>query len=221
VSEWLHGIVQGHGAWLVGVIIFLESMGLPLPGESLLVACALYAATHGGLRIEWVVGCAAIGAIMGDNAGYLIGQTVGRRALIRWGGKVGLTPARVHLGEYLFKHHGPKVVFLGRFTAFLRTVVALLAGAVRMPWPHFLLWNALGGIAWTCLYGFGAYALGDQVHKLLGPVGITLGILGLGAIVAVGVFIHRNEKRLLDEARAEMNQATPPTGKTLQPRPAD
>lgn len=209
MSDWLHGIVQGHGTWFVAVIIFFESMGVPLPGESLLVAAALYAATHGGLQIEWVVLFAAIGAIMGDNAGYLLGHSVGRRALVRWGGRIGLTADRMQLGEYLFKRHGPKVVFFGRFTAFLRTIVALLAGAVRMPWPHFLLWNALGGIAWTCLYGFGAYALGDQIHKLLGPVGITFGVLGLGAIIAIGIFLHRNEKRLLAEARADMSRASP------------
>ena len=206
VSEWLHGIVQGHGTWFVAVIIFFESMGLPLPGESLLIAAALYASTRGGLQIEWVVLFAAIGAVMGDNAGYLLGQSLGRRVLVRWGSRVGLSEERVQLGEFLFRRHGPKVVFLGRFTAFLRTVVALLAGAVRMPWQRFLFWNALGGITWTCLYGFGAYALGDQIHRLLGPVGLVLGAAGLGAILWIGVFIHRNEARLLADAKAEMQR---------------
>ncbi len=220
MGEWLHGLVQGHGTWVVAVIIFLESMGVPLPGESLLIGAAIYAATVGGLSIQWVVLFAAIGAIMGDNAGYLLGREVGRRALVRWGSRVGLTEERVLLGEYLFDRHGPKLVFFGRFTAFLRTIVALLAGAVHMSWPRFLLWNALGGICWTSLYGFGAYALGAQFHRLAGPVGIGLGIVGLGVIVWIGLFIHRNERRLIDEARQAVatktaSSAPSPSGKGL------
>lgn len=206
MGDWLHDLVKGHGTWVVAVVIFFESMGVPLPGESLLIGAAIYAATAGGLQIEWVVLYAAIGAIMGDNAGYLIGHSVGRRALVRWGSKVGLTDDRTRLAQFLFKRHGPKVVFFGRFTAFLRTVVALLAGAVKMPWKRFLLWNALGGIGWTCLYGFGAYVLGNQVHHLVGPLGIALGVVGLGAVVWIGFYIHRNEARLIKQAKAEMEQ---------------
>ena len=202
--EWLHGIVQGHGTWFVAVIIFLESMGAPLPGESLLIGAAVYAATMGGLQIEWVVLYAAIGAIMGDNAGYLLGRVVGRRALQRWGGKIGLTEKRLVLGEYLFQKHGAKVVFFGRFTAFLRTFAALLAGATRMPWPRFLLWNALGGVCWTAGYGYGAFLLGDQVHNLLGPIGLGLGVIALGLIIWLIVFVRRHESRLMREAEEEM-----------------
>jgi len=208
MSDWLHGIVQGHGTWVVAVVIFFESMGLPLPGESLLIAAAIYAATMGGLEIEWVVFYAAIGAIMGDNVGYLIGREAGRRALVRWGGKIGLTEQRMLLGEYLFHKHGPKVVFFGRFTAFLRTFAALLAGATHMKWPRFLLWNALGGIAWTCLYGFGAYVLGDQVHNLLGPVGIVLGLIAAGLLVWLVLFVRRHEQDLIAQAQAEMGRST-------------
>ena len=188
------------------MVIFFESMGIPLPGESLLIGAALYAATMGGLQIELVVFYAAIGAIMGDNVGYLIGHTAGRKALARWGGKIGLTGERLLLGEYLFKRHGSKVVFFGRFTAFLRTFAALLAGATRMPWPRFLVWNALGGIVWTCLYGFGAYALGEQIHRLIGPLGIVLGLIALAVIAWGAMFIRRNEARLIEQAKIEMGQ---------------
>lgn len=204
MTDFLHGIVQGHATWVVAVIIFFESMGVPLPGESLLIAAAVYAATAGGLEIEWVVFYAAIGAIMGDNAGYLIGHSVGRRVLRRWGRKIGLTEQRITLGEYLFHRHGPKVVFFGRFTAFLRTFAALLAGATRMPWKRFLFWNGLGGIVWTCGYGFGAYLLGSQVHKLLGPVGIGIGVIAVGLIIWLVLFVRRHEARLIKEAEIEM-----------------
>lgn len=204
MGDWLHSIVQDHGTWFVAVIIFFESMGAPLPGESLLIGAAVYAATMGGLQIEWIVLYAAIGAIMGDNAGYLLGHALGRRALRRWGGKIGLTEKRLRLGEYLFRKHGPKVVFFGRFTAFLRTFAALLAGANRMPWRRFLLWNGLGGVCWTASYGYGAYLLGDQVHKLLGPVGLVLGVVALGLLVWLIVFVRRHEARLMREAEAEL-----------------
>jgi membrane protein DedA with SNARE-associated domain len=217
MGEWLHSLVQGHATWVVAVIIFFESMGVPLPGESLLIGAAIYAATKGGLSIEWVVFYAAIGAIMGDNAGYLIGRTAGRKALQRWGPKIGLTWPRQRLGEWLFLRHGSKVVFFGRFTAFLRTFAALLAGATRMPWGSFLFWNGLGGICWTGGYGFGAYLLGDQVHKLLGPVGLTLG--GIAAVIIVWLifFVRRHEKRLIKEAEVDLARHEAAARKALVP----
>ncbi len=204
MGEELAHLVHHYGYGVIAAVIFLESMGLPLPGESLLIASALFAATHGGLGIEWVVLAAAVGAIMGDNAGYLIGQWGGTPALRRWGPKIGLTEQRQVLGWYLFRRHGPKVVFFGRFTAILRTFAALLAGAIGMEWRRFLLWNALGGVVWTCGYGFGAYLLGKQVKHLLGPVGLGIGVVAVGVVVWSWVFIRRNEARLVSEAEAEM-----------------
>jgi membrane protein DedA with SNARE-associated domain len=95
-------------------------------------------------------------------------------------------------------------VFLGRFVAFLRTFAAVLAGANGMPWHSFLLWNALGGVCWTALYGFGAYALGDIAKQIRGPVGIAFGVAGGLALLAIIVFVHRNESRLIEDARREM-----------------
>lgn len=202
--EMLESFVQTYGYFAIFFVICLESMGLPLPGESLLIASAIYAATTGKLGIEWIVLSAAVGAIMGDNFGYLIGQRLGRPALEKYGPRIGLTVPRQRLGQFLFFKYGGVVVFFGRFIAFLRVFAALLAGSNRMPWGRFLMWNALGGIAWTHLYGIGAFLLGNQVHRLVGPVGITLGILA--AIIAVFVvwFLKTNEHRLIVQAEAEM-----------------
>lgn len=210
MGEELARLVHHYGYGVVGVVIFLESMGLPLPGESLLIASAVYAATHGGLGIEWVVLAAAIGAILGDNTGYLIGQWGGTPALRRWGPKVGLTEQRQVLGWYLFRKHGPKVVFFGRFTAILRTFAALLAGAIGMEWRRFLVWNALGAVVWTAGYGFGAFLLGRQIKHLLGPLGLVLGAIAVGVVVWSWVFIRRNEARLVAEAEAEMARSRRP-----------
>jgi membrane protein DedA with SNARE-associated domain len=197
-------VIQRHGYWVVGGVILFESMGIPLPGESLLIAAALYAAATGDIAIEWVVFAAAVGAVLGDNAGYLIGRRVGPPVLERYGPRVGLTVARQRLGQFLFLRHGGKVVFLGRFVAFLRTFAALLAGANRMPWKRFMVWNALGGVVWTSLYGFVPFLLGAQVHRLVGPFGVIVGVTALVAVVCAVVFVHRHEARLIAEAQVAM-----------------
>jgi membrane protein DedA with SNARE-associated domain len=184
--------------------ILLESTGLPLPGESLMIAAALYAAGTHRLDILVLVPLAAAGAICGDQIGYFLGRWIGYRLLARWGRNVGLSDERLELGRFLFRKYGAGVVFLGRFVAFLRTFAALLAGANRMPWHNFLIWNALGGIGWTALYGFGAYGLGDAAKRIRGPVGIGLGVVGGLALLAIVVFVHRNERRLIEDARREM-----------------
>jgi len=190
-------------------MIGLESTGLPVPGESLLIAAALYAAATHQLTIPLVVTAAAVGAIVGDNCGYLIGRGVGYRLLRRYGSYVLLTPERLEVGRRLFARHGGKVVLFGRFVAVLRTLAALLAGANRMPWPHFLLANAVGGIGWASVYGFGAYALGNQIRRLQGPLGIALGAIGLAAIAATILYARREERRLTEETQGAVSPAPP------------
>jgi membrane protein DedA with SNARE-associated domain len=198
----LDHLLVHYGYGLVGLVVMLESMGAPLPGESLLIGTALYCATTHKLDIGWVILVAIVGAVMGDNLGYLIGRSLGFRALARWGRHVGLTEERLTLGRYLFRRHGGKVVFFGRFIAVLRTFAALLAGANRMPWPSFLLWNALGGIGWAGGYTMAAYLLGSQVEKISGPIGIGFGIVAVLVIAGGFAFLKRNEKRLTEDALA-------------------
>ncbi|MBB2167214.1 DedA family protein [Gluconacetobacter aggeris] len=189
-----------YGYGVIAVIVMLESMGLPLPAETLIISSALYCATTHRLEIGWVAAAAIAGAIMGDNFGYLIGHSFGHRLLERHGGKVGLNERRLLLGHYLFRRHGGKVVFFGRFIAILRVFVALLAGANRMPWHTFLFFNALGGIGWAGGYALGAYYLGHEVLNLSGPVGLALG--GVATLVLGGsfLFLKKNELRLTEEA---------------------
>ncbi len=197
-------LVERYGPGLVGAFAALEATGVPLPAETILVATAVYAGTSGRLSIAAVVAAAAAGAILGDNIGYAIGRTLGYRALHRWGGAFGLTDARLTLGRYLFRRHGAKVVFAGRFVALLRTFVSLLAGANRMEWPHFLASNAAGGILWASAYGFGAYALGNEVKRISGPAATVLGIAAVIAVV-VGVFyLRRHEAELIAQSQRAM-----------------
>ncbi len=221
----LESLVQDYGYLTVFLGIMLESLGLPLPGESLMIGAAIYAATSHHLNIFILVPLAAAGAICGDQAGYFIGYWIGFRVLARWGRKLGLTDERLELGRFLFRKYGGGVVFLGRFVAFLRTFAAVLAGANKMRWHTFLLWNSLGGIAWTSLYGFGAYLLGDAARQISGPAGIALAVIGAAALLSAVILVKRNETRLMDEARQDMRRDTgkpvehPPSPERPQPAP--
>ena len=196
----LEHLLGEYGYGLVAAVIALEAMGLPLPGESLLVGSAIYCATTHRLSIAWVLAAAAAGAIAGDNAGYAIGRSAGVRVLAHYGRRVGLTEDRLTLGRYLFDRYGGSVVFFGRFVAVLRTFVALLAGANRMPWERFLLWNTLGGTVWTLGYGLAAYQAGEIIRRVERPVGLAVALVAVPVITTLFILLRRNERRLTAEA---------------------
>src|SRR5436305_12847379 len=168
----LHQLLGTYGYWAVFVFIAIESTGIPFPGETMLLAAAIYAGTTHHLSIFLVIMAAAIGAILGDNLGFLLGRSGGYRLLHRYGRYIRLDERKLKLGQYLFMKHGGKVVFFGRFIAVLRAWAAFLAGTNQMMWPRFLLFNALGGSVWAILIGLGGYYLGDRVHRLSGPGGL-------------------------------------------------
>ena len=199
-------LVREYGYAAIFVGILLESTGLPLPGESLLIAAAIYAASTHNFNIFILVPAAAAGAVCGDQIGYFVGRWIGSRVLALWGHTFGLTDERLQFGRFLFRRYGGGVVFFGRFVAILRTFAALLAGANRMPWSTFLLWNSLGGIGWTSLYGFGAYALGEAAKRIKGPVGIGLAVIGGVTLLIFVIYAKRNESRLMADARREMRR---------------
>jgi len=194
------GWIADYGYWAVLVLVGLESMGLPLPGETALIAAAVYAGTSHELNVVGVIAAAATGAVIGDNIGYVIGRVVGFPLLARYGPRIGLGEGRIKLGQYLFRRYGGAIVFFGRFVALLRAAAALLAGINRMPWPRFLFFNAAGGVIWSSIFGICAYALGFSVHRISGPVGIGVFILALTAVTAAVVFLRRHEQALLVEA---------------------
>lgn len=188
----------GYGAVLLFVAI--ESTGIPFPGETMLLVAAIYAGTTHHLAIPFVIAAAATGAILGDNVGFWVGREGGYRLLRRYGHYIRLDERKLKLGQYLFIKHGGKVVFFGRFVAVLRAWAAFLAGTNRMTWPRFLTFNAAGGIVWATIYGVAGYALGNNVHKLQGPVGIVTLILAAIILIGFFIFLRQNEKRLEDEA---------------------
>ncbi len=197
-------LLATYGYWAMVLFVAIESIGIPFPGETMLLAAAIYAGTTHRLAIPLVIGAAAAGAILGDNVGFWVGREGGYRLLRVYGRRIGIDERTMKLGQYLFKKHGGKVVFFGRFVAVLRALAAFLAGTNRMPWPRFLVFNAAGGIVWALLYGLGGYALGDNVHRVEGRVGLVLIALAALALVAAAVFVKWNERRLEDEAARAM-----------------
>ena len=205
LSDALISLIPTCGPWIIFGIVALESAGVPLPGETILVASALLAATTGQINIVLVVLAAATGAIVGDGMGYLVGRRFGLPFLHRYGRYIRLDEDRLLIGRYLFFQYGNAVVFFGRFIAVLRMFAALLAGANSMPAGRFFFFNITGGICWACLFGFGAYAVGSEIYKISG----TLTVLSLGLFIAAGyafsVFIRRNEVTLRRRAEAALS----------------
>ena len=164
-------------------LICLESSGLPLPGEASLVTAATVAA-HGHLDIAAVIPVAAAAAIIGDNGGYWVGRKGGRRLLERGHGRLADRRRQwLAKSEPFFERHGGKTVFFGRWVSVLRILAAVLAGASRMRWSRFLVFNALGGIAWATTVGLVGFAVGNAASNAIAVVGVIgLLLLVLGAV---------------------------------------
>jgi membrane protein DedA with SNARE-associated domain len=199
----VENLIAHNGYWVVAALVALESMGAPVPGETVLVTAAIYAGTTQALDITIVIIAAAAGAIAGDNIGFLLGRRFGPRLLERYGARIGMDPPRIRLGHYLFDHYGGWVVFFGRFVAVLRALAAVLAGVNRMNWPRFLLFNAAGGIVWATVFGTAAYRLGEEIHRVRGPFAIV-GVGGAILACFAGIrFVAHHEAALQAEADRE------------------
>jgi membrane protein DedA with SNARE-associated domain len=173
-----------HGLPILFAVVLIESFGIPLPGETALIAFGVLAA-QGHYSIALVIAIAAAGAIVGDNLGYwLIGRLGGRALFRRWRWLNQYSDRVLPRAEALMQRHGGKTVFFGRFVSILRYTVAWVAGLSRMQWSRFLFWNAAGGIVWAAAVGLTAYYAGQAAAGAIQRYGLYA-----AAIVIVVVIV--------------------------------
>ena len=165
----------------MAAVVGLESAGLPLPGETTLLAASYLAAT-GHLSLPLVIASATLGAVLGDSVGYFVGRKGGRRFLERYGRYAGITPNKLAKSDDYFARHGGKTVFFARFVAVLRIFAGPLAGASNMPYRRFLAANFAGAVAWASTIGTFGFFFGK-------PVAAFLSQLGIWALVALTAFL--------------------------------
>ncbi len=192
-------IVQ-YGYWIVFTVNFFQGFGLPLPGETLLMAASIYAGTSQSLDIHFLVLVTAALVLLNDVLGYVMGRYFGFRWLLKYGERVGLNERRVRLGQYLFLRYGMSFVFFVHFMPFLRGLVGFLAGSNRMPVARYMAGAVVGDAVWVGIFGYGAFWLGQTAHHLIGAVQILIFAAAAMVVVAALIFFRRHETRLMDEA---------------------
>ncbi len=197
ITHWL----ASHGYLAVGATIALESLGLPLPGEAAVIAIAAYAATTHRLDIWWIFATCAAGASLGSTAGYLIGRKLGYWLLLRYGRHVGVTKRRMRIAQLLFHLFGGAIVFFGRFVAVFRSLAALFAGANRMGWLRFTIFNIAGAVVWSAVFAFGTFYFANEVKRWSGTVTLGAGIVAGIVIIGGLVWTHGHEGELEERAK--------------------
>ena len=193
MPQWLLDLFARYGYAVVFAGVFLENTGLPVPGETALLAGAALA-HFGTLSLGRVIATAIVGATLGDNLGFFIGRRGGRGLAERHGWRIGLTPPRLAELDRFFARHGPKTVFVARFITGLRVVGAILAGASGMRWPIFLFYNAAGAVVWCTVIALAGYALGHSWQALETWIGRT-SLIGLAIVLALAAVWYVRSRR--------------------------
>ncbi|MFZ3062317.1 MAG: DedA family protein [Actinomycetota bacterium] len=198
IVEFLMPYFSNYGYYMVFFGVFLESsalLGLLVPGETVLVIAAFYAARN-SLRLEYVILLAFLAAVLGDNLGYFIGLRGGRPFLKKYERYFFVSEKRLRAVERYYKNHGGKTVFIARFTAFLRALAAITAGVSRMEYKKFFLYDLLGALVWAPVVSILGYFLGYNwplLEKILNRIG--LGMLIIFVLIIVGVYVYRRRRR--------------------------
>jgi membrane protein DedA with SNARE-associated domain len=193
-------LIHAYGLLVVAGLIGLECVGLPFPGETVLIVASVIAGTKHDLNIASVILTAASASIIGRMIGYVVGREFGYWLLLRYGGYLWITESRIKLGQYLFLRHGGKIILIAQFIPVLRSIAGVLAGANRMPWQRFMLTNIVGALLWATLLGLTAYSMGRQVERLTGWMVLVFGLAILICIIFAAAFVRRHEAQLNAEA---------------------
>lgn len=205
VQDWLSSVPPGLMYVIVGLVIAVESMGIPLPGEIALVAASLLAVSGYG-HIFWVAFAASLGAIVGDSIGYWIGHRGGRPFLERLGRRFPrhMGPPQLARAEQTFQRWGVAAIFFGRFIAILRIFAGPLSGALRVPYPKFLAANAAGGITWATGTALLVYYVGRAAEAWLSRFSwIALVVAIVGGVVTSLIIRHRAQREFAKVAEEQ------------------
>src|SRR5260370_32522584 len=199
----VQALIANYGYAAVFVVVMVESSGLPVPGETVLVCASVYAGSRHGLSIGAIIAAAACGAILGDNVGFWVGRRFGRTLLLKHGHRIGINERELILGEYLFQRYGGPIVFFGRFVAFLRVYAALLEGANRLHPLQFSKYNPSGGCVLATQLGIAGYAFRQTMLLFARPLGLlALAATAIRAYLRWSFYKTHEERSLVEAERA-------------------
>jgi membrane protein DedA with SNARE-associated domain len=193
-------LLTEYGYATVALLVAAEGLGIPLPGETALIAGAAFSA-HGHLSLLWVIVTATIGVAAGGCGGYWIGKTGGQAVIVRYGKWVGIKETELNRARAFFNRHGTAAVVIGRFLPVIRILTGLTAGITEMPFLRFAVANALAGLVWACVYGVLGYESSRNIFRLEHRYGwiVIVGLLA-AAVLGFGVFKWQ-QRRIIGEQR--------------------
>lgn len=166
ILDFLRSALIHYGYWAVIVTLLLENAGIPLPGETILLMASFLCYSQHELKLSWLIVAATIAATIGDNVGFALGNYGGRPLLLRYQAFFRIRPSTVERGERLFESYGAFTVFFARFVFGMRIVAGPLAGALRMPWKKFAIFNFLGAAVWVTVIAGAGYLFGRHWERL-------------------------------------------------------
>ena len=207
----LAGPLNHYGLWAVLFLVLIEDFGIPVPGETVLIAASLFAGS-GRLNVFAVALVGFAAAVLGDNIGYGIGRFGGRRLVDRWGRYVFLTPERLDKAEAFFERHGAKIIVVARFVEGLRQANGIIAGIAEMHWLRFLACNALGAALWVGTWVSLGFFAGQHITPIYNAVTKYSLYAAIAAVIviAVGVALRvRKRRRALPAGDSRTDAATP------------
>jgi membrane protein DedA with SNARE-associated domain len=195
-------LIHAYGYWAVFLLVGVESLGIPLPGETAVIVAGAYAG-HTHRLSPWIIfAVASASAIIGDNIGFWIGDKGGYPLARKFGRRLHLDERKLKVGRYIFDRQGAKVVFFGRFVSVLRTYAAFLAGVNQMRWRRFLPANASGGILWAGIYTFASYLGGNALTRLSGTINLVIGGVAVVVVILVLIFLRGEISKISVRAEA-------------------
>jgi membrane protein DedA with SNARE-associated domain len=195
-------LIDQYGYWAVFVFVAVESLGVPIPGETAVIAAGAYAGATHKLNPWWIFAVAALAAVLGNVAGYWIGAKGGFALARRYGPKVHLDERKLKVGRYVLDRQGEKVVFFGRFVSILRTYVAFLAGTLHMQWLKFFAATVAGAVVWSAVYTTASYRAASTIKRLSGVLDLALGLFAVAIVVVVFLLVRQQVSKLGDKAEA-------------------